>query len=60
MDIGARYERLSKELGNLDLEILVRDRRRTEIRAEMELLQRMAAEITRAQPKQPATQPDEG
>jgi len=45
MDISARYTSLCAELGNLDIEIGVRERKREKIIAELELLQRLAAQM---------------
>ena len=45
MDINERYTRLCAELGNLDIEIEAREKRREIIRAELVVLQRIAAEI---------------
>ncbi len=49
MDLSARYGQLCGELGNLDLELEVRQRRRVQLLAEMETLQRLAAQIAAAQ-----------
>lgn len=49
MDIAARLQLLFAELGQLDLDIRGRERRRAAIIAEAEVLNRLAAEIAAAQ-----------
>jgi hypothetical protein len=49
MELNVEYAARCTELGNLDLEIEVRQRRRAELLAEMEVLQKLALKITQQQ-----------
>lgn len=57
MDIAKRYAQLAQELGVIDHEATMRDKRRASILAEMDVLQRLSDVIQQqggAQPAPPA------